>query len=490
MATWTSLLANWANKALSVARMNAYLGSGGNLDYLLLRTKRVIAETGGTLTISSGAVTAAPVDGYGRYPIDTQAAANTDDLDTINGGADGDIVYLLAANVARIIKLTTAGNISLPPAPYNICLSSTVELGFRYDSAASKWRLLCVFDPNLELWQNKSGGSVAANDLVAFDNTNAQSFITTTLQANQRAFAVVADASIADTAWGWIQRRGLRTINVQGNVSIGQALFASTTIKRAVAIGGAKAPGFLGYAVTAYAGGGAGTVTADFNPDFSIGGAATPLVEGSGVRINGASANIVCGSNINRAVLAIVLGENQAGAQVAISSAPTIGGSAMTLLYTFQPLTTRCIYVYGLTGTGTGNQAAVGATVTGGTSPNCVTHFAACSGVLQSGTYYTVAQQASGTSTAPAVADTVLTVPDLAICVFFKYDANVDATGIITGHPATSTTLQQQYYDSGTSNYHLSESDSFTVTATSMTPTWTLSVSRAWQAMAISLHSA
>lgn len=33
-ATWTALLATWANKAISIARMNAYFSLTGNLQYL------------------------------------------------------------------------------------------------------------------------------------------------------------------------------------------------------------------------------------------------------------------------------------------------------------------------------------------------------------------------------------------------------------------------------------------------------------------------
>lgn len=34
MATWTALLSSWANKAISIARMNAYFSTSGNMQYL------------------------------------------------------------------------------------------------------------------------------------------------------------------------------------------------------------------------------------------------------------------------------------------------------------------------------------------------------------------------------------------------------------------------------------------------------------------------
>jgi len=120
MATWTALLASWANKALSVTRLDQLLGSGGNLDYLLLRTQRMIALTGGTLTIASGVITVAPVNGYGHYKVATQGAAAADDLDTISGGTDGDVI---------ILEMATAGQVpTLKNGTGNILLSEDVAL--------------------------------------------------------------------------------------------------------------------------------------------------------------------------------------------------------------------------------------------------------------------------------------------------------------------------------------------------------------------------
>jgi|TARA_R110002126_G_scaffold112802_2_gene251127 hypothetical protein len=67
-----------------------------------------IAPDQGELTIATGAITVT-----GSYhTVETQAAASTDDLDTISGGADGMVVVLQAANGARdvVIKDGT-GNI-------------------------------------------------------------------------------------------------------------------------------------------------------------------------------------------------------------------------------------------------------------------------------------------------------------------------------------------------------------------------------------------
>lgn len=64
----------------------------------------------GQATIASGAITLT----RSYMTVDTEGGAATDDLDTINGGADGDIVYLRQVNSARDIVLKHAtGNLRL-----------------------------------------------------------------------------------------------------------------------------------------------------------------------------------------------------------------------------------------------------------------------------------------------------------------------------------------------------------------------------------------
>lgn len=64
-----------------------------------------------SLTVATGVVTVA---GRGIYVIDTEAAAATDDLDTINGGSDGDVIILSSVNAARDTTLKDGtGNLFL-----------------------------------------------------------------------------------------------------------------------------------------------------------------------------------------------------------------------------------------------------------------------------------------------------------------------------------------------------------------------------------------
>lgn len=92
------------------------------------------------LTIASGAVTAG-VKTF--YRIDTESDAASDDLDTINGGAAGEMLIIRAENTGRTVVVTTAGNIVTPNAA-SIALDETYKmLWLIYDGGLSKW---VVFD--------------------------------------------------------------------------------------------------------------------------------------------------------------------------------------------------------------------------------------------------------------------------------------------------------------------------------------------------------
>jgi hypothetical protein len=95
----------------------------------------------GTLTIATGAVTAAG----GYYAIDTEAAAATDDLDTINGGVDGAHLFVRAANSARDVVLKDGtGNIR---GPGDITLTHVQDMvHLMYDSGLASWLVVSFSD--------------------------------------------------------------------------------------------------------------------------------------------------------------------------------------------------------------------------------------------------------------------------------------------------------------------------------------------------------
>ncbi len=87
--------------------------------------------------ISSGAIT---VDKSVRN-IDTQALAPTDDLDTLNGGVDGEIITLFQNNTGRVITIRhNIGNILLAGATnFSFGASIYTNITFMYCSWLSKW---------------------------------------------------------------------------------------------------------------------------------------------------------------------------------------------------------------------------------------------------------------------------------------------------------------------------------------------------------------
>lgn len=98
----------------------------------------ILSGSATALTIASGVVTL--TNNSSSYVLDTEGAAATDDLDTINGGQDGQIVILNSANAARnVVVKHNIGNIFNPYAT-NITLDLTTDIvQLRYSSTADKW---------------------------------------------------------------------------------------------------------------------------------------------------------------------------------------------------------------------------------------------------------------------------------------------------------------------------------------------------------------
>jgi hypothetical protein len=90
--------------------------------------------TPNTATISGGAITYT-----GAYMvIDTEGGAATDDLDTINGGSVGDILFLRETNNARTVTIKHGvGNIAFHPGGKDVVLFDTQDyIVLQYDGAA------------------------------------------------------------------------------------------------------------------------------------------------------------------------------------------------------------------------------------------------------------------------------------------------------------------------------------------------------------------
>lgn len=121
---------------------------------------------------------------------------------------------------------------------------------------------------------NKSGSDQIAGTVVIHEADYDNSFKLTTTLRDRRVIGVLSE-DIANGATGKVAVAGkIVTVKVQGNVSRGQWLIASATTGRAQADGYTRPNGTIGMALTEYAGGGAGTVSALIVVDHYLGASA------------------------------------------------------------------------------------------------------------------------------------------------------------------------------------------------------------------------
>lgn len=120
-------------------------------------TGDILTPSDGTLTIASGAITVT-----GAYHlVDTEASAASDDLDTINGTANGQLLKIRTTADARDVTITNAGNI-VTPLGQKITLSSTAQTAvMQYDSALTKWIVLSYAPPVVTTRQYLTAGTGA-----------------------------------------------------------------------------------------------------------------------------------------------------------------------------------------------------------------------------------------------------------------------------------------------------------------------------------------
>lgn len=96
---------------------------------------RIVAVAGSGLTVTSGAITVDPGAGEMHYSLETEGGAPSDDLDTINGGDEGDTISLYLTNGARVVKLKhNTGNIKLPGGK-DFDLKADLAVMLRYDGS-------------------------------------------------------------------------------------------------------------------------------------------------------------------------------------------------------------------------------------------------------------------------------------------------------------------------------------------------------------------
>ncbi len=103
------------------------------------------SATSYTYTIATGIISVYCHKGYAHLVIDTEGAAGTDDLDTINGGVNGDMIICVASNTARdVVFKDDTGNLRLAG-------------DFTLDSAFDTITLLKVGSDWLEMSRSNNG---------------------------------------------------------------------------------------------------------------------------------------------------------------------------------------------------------------------------------------------------------------------------------------------------------------------------------------------
>lgn len=76
----------------------------------IVNNRRINTGTAQPRTIAAGVITL--VANFSYFNVDTEIAAASDDLDTINGGSEGDLIFIKAANAARTVVIKDGtGNI-------------------------------------------------------------------------------------------------------------------------------------------------------------------------------------------------------------------------------------------------------------------------------------------------------------------------------------------------------------------------------------------
>lgn len=88
-------------------------------------------------TIASGAIMTLP--GYSYYSVDTQSSSASDDLETISGGNEGDLIFIKAADDSRTVVIKDGtGNIKTNGS-VDLSLDNTDDLAILH-SDGTVWK--------------------------------------------------------------------------------------------------------------------------------------------------------------------------------------------------------------------------------------------------------------------------------------------------------------------------------------------------------------
>jgi len=135
-------------KASDLKANQRYFCTYDGVDIVVLNPNSLPLLSGSAteLTISAGVITL--TNNSSSYALDTEGAASSDNLDTISGGQEGQIIYIRSTADARnvVVKHNT-GNIWNPwnnnAATRDVTLNVTTDFAFlRYSATAAKWIII------------------------------------------------------------------------------------------------------------------------------------------------------------------------------------------------------------------------------------------------------------------------------------------------------------------------------------------------------------
>lgn len=153
-----------AMKANDLRASQRYFCINDGVDIVCLNPSSlpILSGSATSLTIATGAVTL--TNNSSSYTINTEGAAASDDLDTINGGQDGQIIFIRSANSSRDINITTSGNILPFGGVTNYIRDTNTLYGLRYDSSLAKW--IAIFSNYFTCTNGTSGYQFLPNGLI------------------------------------------------------------------------------------------------------------------------------------------------------------------------------------------------------------------------------------------------------------------------------------------------------------------------------------
>ena len=197
-----------------------------------LSVRKFSSAMGSAITIASGSISIA---GDMFFPLDTEAAAATDDLDTITGGVDGDVIGFRLAVNARKVRITASGNIAVPSPTW---LTSTGQMVLlTYVGQLSKWVIISApsvqeeagYSPSLTAVANMSSPTVGT---ITYRRPAGSSFVevwgdvsftvtagTTDTQLRMTLPIAVSSLAVADLAGSgaWVGTAGSTPLSIYGD---------------------------------------------------------------------------------------------------------------------------------------------------------------------------------------------------------------------------------------------------------------------------------